>query len=70
VAAVPVSAPADREPLTAWHPDYGLSQKRRNKIEEAPGLYRQITLNMVGVFLERLGDRPTANPERLIQRPS
>jgi hypothetical protein len=38
-----------------------------DRIEGAPGLYRQITLNMVGLFLERMGDRLTGDPDKLIQ---
>ena len=38
-----------------------------DRIKGVPGLYRQITLNMVGLFLERKGDQLTRDPDRLIQ---
>jgi hypothetical protein len=38
-----------------------------DKIDGTQGLYRQITLNMVGLFLERMGDSLTTDPDRLIQ---
>ena len=38
-----------------------------DRIEGVPGLYRQITLNMVGLFLERMGDQLTRDPDTLIQ---
>jgi len=38
-----------------------------DQIEETPGLYRPITLNMVGLILERMGSRLQGNPGRLIQ---
>ncbi|MBP7001738.1 hypothetical protein [Amaricoccus sp.] len=38
-----------------------------DRIEGVPGLYRQITLNMVGLFLERMSDRLTRDPDTLIQ---
>lgn len=37
-------------------------------IEDLPGLYRPITLNMVGLATSRMGKRLTANPKRLIQK--
>jgi hypothetical protein len=36
-------------------------------VEETIGLYRPITLNMVGLVLERMGQTLTGNPARLIQ---
>ncbi|WP_172331952.1 hypothetical protein [Mangrovicoccus sp. HB161399] len=38
-----------------------------DRIEGTPGLYRQITLNMVGLFLERMGDKLNGDPGLLIQ---
>ena len=38
-----------------------------DRIEDTPGLYRPITLNMVGLVLERMGRRLEGDPERLIQ---
>ena len=37
-----------------------------DRIEEARGIYRLITLNMVGLILERMGQKLDENPERLI----
>ena len=45
----------------------GRIMKGLTEIEEAPGLYRPITLNMVGLVLSRMGDRLATNPTRLIQ---
>jgi hypothetical protein len=39
-----------------------------DRIEEARGLYRPITLNMVGLVLERMNGRIDGDPERLIER--
>ena len=39
-----------------------------DRIEEARGLYRLITLNMVGLVLERMGRTVEGDPARLIQR--
>ena len=39
-----------------------------DRIEETPGLYRPITLNMVGLVLERMGRTIEGDPSRLIQR--
>ncbi|KAF0135646.1 MAG: small GTP-binding protein [Methylocystaceae bacterium] len=39
-----------------------------DRIEEARGIYRLITLNMVGLILECMGQNLDENPERLIQR--
>jgi hypothetical protein len=38
-----------------------------DRIESAPGMYRLITLNMVGLVLERMGRRLESDPGRLIQ---
>ena len=38
-----------------------------DNIEKTQGLYRLITLNMVGLFLERMGDKLVGEPEQLIQ---
>ncbi len=38
-----------------------------DRIEEAPGMYRPITLNMVGLVLERMGRTLEGDPGRLIQ---
>jgi hypothetical protein len=38
-----------------------------NRIEDAPGVYRPITLNMVGLVLERMGRTLEGDPGRLIQ---
>ncbi|MGH6837442.1 MAG: leucine-rich repeat domain-containing protein [Methylocella sp.] len=38
-----------------------------DRIEEARGIYRLITLNMVGLILERMGQRFDEDPGRLIQ---
>jgi hypothetical protein len=38
-----------------------------DRIEDAPGMYRLITLNMVGLVLERMGRRLLGDPGRLIQ---
>src|SRR6202022_81980 len=39
-----------------------------DRIEEARGIYRPITLNMVGLILERMGLKLDEDPGRLIQR--
>jgi hypothetical protein len=39
-----------------------------DRIEEARGIYRLITLNMVGLILERMGQKLEDDPGRLIQR--
>ena len=39
-----------------------------DRIEEARGIYRLITLNMVGLILERMGQKLEDEPGRLIQR--
>ncbi|MCA8879079.1 MAG: hypothetical protein KDA73_03790 [Rhodobacteraceae bacterium] len=39
-----------------------------DRIEDTPGLYRPITLNMVGLVLERMGRRVQGSPDRLVQR--
>ena len=38
-----------------------------DRIEDAPGMYRLITLNMVGLVLERMGRTLEGDPGRLIQ---
>ncbi|MFZ3326638.1 MAG: hypothetical protein WA231_12395, partial [Methylocella sp.] len=38
-----------------------------DRIEEARGIYRLVTLNMVGLILERMGQRIEVDPKRLIQ---
>jgi hypothetical protein len=38
-----------------------------DRIEEARGIYRPITLNMVGLVLERMGGTSQGDPERFIQ---
>jgi hypothetical protein len=38
-----------------------------DRIEDAPGMYRPITLNMLGMVLERMGRRLEGDPGRLIQ---
>jgi internalin A len=38
-----------------------------DRIEEAPGIYRPITLNMIGLVLERMGRTLEGDPGRLIQ---
>ena len=38
-----------------------------DRIEETRGLYRPITLNMVGLVLERMGQTVEGDPEKLIQ---
>ena len=38
-----------------------------DRIEDAPGMYRLITLNMVGLVLERMGRTLEGDPRRLIQ---
>jgi hypothetical protein len=38
-----------------------------DRIEDAPGIYRPITLNMVGLVLERMGQTLEGDPGRLIQ---
>jgi hypothetical protein len=38
-----------------------------DRIEDTPGMYRLITLNMVGLVLERMGSRLQSDPGRLIQ---
>lgn len=38
-----------------------------DRIEDAPGIYRPITLNMVGLVLERMGRALEGDPGRLIQ---
>ena len=38
-----------------------------DRIEEAPGLYRPITLNMVGLVLRRMGHKLRGDPGQLIQ---
>jgi hypothetical protein len=38
-----------------------------DRIEDGPGLYRPITLNMVGLVLERMGHTLEGDPGRLIQ---
>lgn len=38
-----------------------------DRIEDAPGMYRPITLNMVGLVLERMGRTLEGDPGRLIQ---
>jgi hypothetical protein len=38
-----------------------------DRIEDAPGVYRPITLNMVGFVLERMGSTLEGDPGRLIQ---
>ena len=38
-----------------------------DRIEETRGSYRPITLNMVGLILERMGDRLVGGPEHLIE---
>jgi hypothetical protein len=38
-----------------------------DRIEDAPGMYRLITLNMVGLVLERMGRKLEGDPGRLIQ---
>ena len=38
-----------------------------DRIEQTRGLYRLITLNMVGLFLEDMGDQLIGDPEQLIQ---
>jgi hypothetical protein len=37
-----------------------------DRVEDTPRLYRPITLNMVGLVIERMGRRIDADPERLI----
>jgi hypothetical protein len=39
-----------------------------DRVEEARGIYRLVTLNMVGLILERMGQRIDEDPGRLIQR--
>jgi hypothetical protein len=39
-----------------------------DRIEEARGIYRLITLNMVGLILERMGQKLEGDPEKLIQQ--
>jgi len=39
-----------------------------DRIEQTPGLYRPITLNMVGLVLERMGGRIEGDPARLIDQ--
>jgi hypothetical protein len=38
-----------------------------DKVEDTPGMYRLITLNMVGLVLQRMGMRLEGDPGRLIQ---
>ncbi len=38
-----------------------------DRVEDTPGLYRPITLNMVGLVLQRMGDRIAGDPARLIE---
>lgn len=38
-----------------------------DRIEETRGLYRPITLNMIGLVLERMGQQLEGDPQRLIQ---
>jgi hypothetical protein len=38
-----------------------------DRIEDAPGLYRPITLNMIGLVLERMGGTLHGDPSKLIQ---
>jgi hypothetical protein len=38
-----------------------------DRIEDAPGMYRPITLNMIGMVLERMGRQFEGDPGRLIQ---
>ena len=38
-----------------------------DRIDDAAGMYRLITLNMVGLVLERMGNRISGDPGRLIQ---
>ncbi len=39
-----------------------------DRIEEARGVYRLITLNMVGLILERMGQNLDEEPERLVEK--